>query len=108
MKQYLIVFSRNSSEAGDFHDFVEFVIGLAREGGKVSALLVQNAVFSARQSAMCSAAKRLVQNGVDLLADSFALSERGIDPGRLKDGIRPATLDCVIDRLADGAQVIWH
>ena len=44
---------------------------------------------------------------MEVLADDFALRERGIE-GKLTEGVTPAPLDTVVDQLAAGRKTLWH
>jgi hypothetical protein len=81
---------------------------LARGGSGVVLLLVQNATLAARHGAYAPQLDEAAEAGVALLADEFALRERGIARERLRPGVEPAPIDVVIDRLVDGWHVIWH
>ena len=81
---------------------------LARGGASVVLLLVQNAALAARHRAHAPQLDEAAAAGVALLADEFALRERGIARERLRPGVEPAPIDVVIDRLVDGWHVIWH
>jgi len=43
-----------------------------------------------------------------VLADEFSLRERGIKPDALREGVRSAPLDVLVDQLADGRKTMWH
>jgi hypothetical protein len=73
----------------------------------VTLFLVQNAVLIARASAPASAAiSALARAGITVLADDFALQERGI--AKLADGVSSAPIDVVVDRLEAGDKTMWH
>ena len=108
MTNYLFIESRS-----DFNGRHEAFGGtlaatLARNGARVTMLLVQNGALMARRGARSSRFDVLVAAGVAVLADEFSLRERGIATDRLRPGVEPARLDVVIDRLLDGWHVIWH
>lgn len=98
-----------SSGAGPHDDFAgTLAAALAHDGARVTLLLVQNGALAARRGARAPQLDALTAAGVPVLADEFALRERGIAHDRLRPGVEPAPLDIVIDRLLDGWQVIWH
>ena len=108
MPNYLFIESR-----GDFNGRRDAFGGalaakLARDGARVSMLLVQNGALAARRGARSPGLDALVAAGVAVLADQFSLRERGIQADGLRRGVEAAPLDVVIDRLLDGWQVIWH
>jgi len=46
---------------------------------------------------------------VTVLADTFALQERGIPTDALVPGVRASDIDTLVDLLmADGQKAIWH
>jgi hypothetical protein len=51
---------------------------------------------------------RITGTGIDVLADDFSLRERGIAATALLNGIRPASIDLVVERMAAGWKTIWH
>ena len=68
--------------------------------------LIQNAVLAARPAAQTPQLKALVGSGVKVLADDFALKERGIT--KLLDGIETAPIEVVVDHLEAGHKTLWH
>ncbi len=108
MANYLLIESRDPWESSDTTTWQELASGLVKEGNKVSFFLVQNGVLPARRSSKSAALGALAKAGVEVLADDFSLRERGIDSGRLADGVKPASIDIVVERLAAGHKVIWH
>ena len=48
----------------------------------------------------------LVGSGVKILADDFALKERGII--KLLDGVQIAPIEIVVDHLEAGHKALWH
>jgi sulfur relay (sulfurtransferase) complex TusBCD TusD component (DsrE family) len=116
MADYILIESRDpftSAEVGGVLDLAE---GLAKEGGKVTLFLVQNAVMAARHGARSSfphnarvpSLAALAANGVKVLADSFSLQERGISTNPLIAGVTVAPLSTVIDQMAAGRRALWH
>lgn len=108
MSTYLLIESRDPYESGDTGHISGLAIGLKRAGNSVSVLLINNGVLPARLGSDSGHLDTLLQGGVPVLADDFSLRERGIGPGGLKQGIKPAVIDLVIDKLIDGAKVVWH
>jgi hypothetical protein len=101
MAKYLLIQSRDPIAAGT-PDY-DVAAGLAREGNEVILFLVQNGVGPAQSDVLT----RLAAQGVSILADEFALRERGIGADRLAPGVKSAPLE-LIEQLADGHQAIWH
>ena len=108
MKDVVIVETRDPIEVRD----VEWSAGLlarARQAGCASTLmLAENGVLGARASAPATFLSRLVEQGVAVLADRFALAERGIFEADLTPGIDGVDLGFVVDRLAAGDLVLWR
>jgi intracellular sulfur oxidation DsrE/DsrF family protein len=93
---------------GNGGEFCRLARDLAANGNEVVLLLVQNAVLAARAGAQTDAVARAASAGVSVVADDFSLRERGIDSGRLKQGVAPASIDLVVDKLAEGYRALWH
>jgi predicted peroxiredoxin len=107
MEKYLLIESRDPFEANDVLYCYELATGLAKKG-EVTLFLVQNGVLPARRSGESSRLSELVEAGVRVLADEFSLRERGIRPDRLADGIAVASLETVVDQLAEARKAFWH
>lgn len=106
MKNYLLIDSRGEYEAVDSRDFFELAAELKRCGDTVEILLVQNGVLPARAGAKADALTAAVRAGIPIFAESFAIKERAIGP--LPKCATEAPLSIVIDRMAQGWNVIWH
>jgi sulfur relay (sulfurtransferase) complex TusBCD TusD component (DsrE family) len=107
MKNYLLISSRDSFESREALALYELAASLAKEGA-VTLFLVCNGVLAARRSQESRRLTELAMAGVLVLADDFSLRERGITADRLATGIEAASLDVVIDQLADGRKALWH
>jgi hypothetical protein len=107
---YLVIESRDPFEFRDVEEGYRLVVDLAARGISVTLFLVQNGVLAARQGARAGAFAALTTTpGVTLLADTFALQERGIPLAALVPGVQPADMDTLVDLLmADGQKAIWH
>jgi hypothetical protein len=105
MANILLIESRDGFEARDGGFGCVLAQTLAGHGNAVTVFMVQNGVLSARAGAQAPQLAALRDAGVELLADSFSLRERGIG---LTSGVTPSELDIVIDRMAEGWQVIFH
>ena len=108
MAKYLLIESRDPFDSGDTGFCADLATQLAAAKHEVTVFLVQNGVLPARSGARSGDLAKLTGAGVNVLADSFSLQERGIDAARLASGITAAPLETVMDALAAGAQVIWH
>ncbi len=109
MSKYLLIESRDTYEFRDVHYLYDLAEGLAKEKHEVTLFLVQNGVLPARQSAHSERLAHLSREGIKVLADDFSLKERGIPSGSLAQGVKPASIDLVVDLLADSAtRALWH
>jgi hypothetical protein len=106
MAEYLLIESRDPFESNDVGYYYELARGLSEAGNQVTLLLIQNAVLASRPSAQAPQLRALVSTGIKILADDFALQERGIT--KLLDGIRIAPIDIVVDHLEAGHKILWH
>ena len=106
MPGYLLLESRDPFESNDVSYYYDLARGLAEAGNEVTVFLVQNAVFAVRASADSSKLRALVTAGVEIIADDFALRERGIT--RICNDVRIAAIDLVVDHLERGHKTLWH
>jgi intracellular sulfur oxidation DsrE/DsrF family protein len=104
----LLIESRDPFDRPDGGFARQLALQLARRKVQVTLMLVNNGVFAARRGVRGAPLAELAAAGVTMLADEFALRERGIDPRSMSAGVAPSSLEIVIDRLAAGWQVIWH
>jgi sulfur transfer complex TusBCD TusB component (DsrH family) len=100
MAGYLLIESRDPFESND----VGYYYGLAEAGNQVTLFLVQNAVLAARPSAQTPQLRTLIGSGIKVLADDFALKERGIT--KLLDGVQIAPIEIVVDHLEAGHKTL--
>ena len=107
MAKYLLIESRNPSEAGNVNNYYGLARDLAAAGNDVTLFLVQNAVMPARKGARNDALDA-VAGKMKVLADDFSLRERAIPENSLMDGVEPSPIDTVVDLLAEGAKAVWH
>ncbi|MFQ5600833.1 MAG: DsrE family protein [Candidatus Krumholzibacteriia bacterium] len=108
MASYTLVASRDSFVSNEVELYYGLAADLRQEGNEVTLFLVQNGVLPARESSASEQLSDLAEAGVEVLADSFSLRERGIPESRLAAGVRAAELDVIVDHLAEGRKVIWH
>jgi intracellular sulfur oxidation DsrE/DsrF family protein len=73
----------------------------------VALFLVQNGVLPCRAGADGDALHEALAAGVEVLADEFSLRERGISGADTARGVRPAPIDAVVRRMADGWKVLF-
>ena len=108
MKHYLFVESQSAFEAADTPQFFTLAHDLAAQGNKVEVLLVQNGVMAARAGAKAESVTATLKAGIAVMADEFAMKERAVTRAALVRGVNPTAIQAVIDRMADGWNVIWH
>jgi sulfur relay (sulfurtransferase) complex TusBCD TusD component (DsrE family) len=107
-QHFLLIASRDPYGHGGTRSCYRLAEQLAGEGHRVTLFLVQNGVLPARPSPVAGELQALVRAGVRVAADEFSLRERGIDGRQLAAGVEPASLELVIDALAQGAKAVWH
>lgn len=106
VSEYLLIESRDPFESNDVGYYYELARGLAEAGNQVTVFLTQNAVLAARRSADAPKLRTLVTSAVKILADDFALKQRGIT--KLLDGVEIAPIEIVVDHLEAGHKTLWH
>jgi sulfur relay (sulfurtransferase) complex TusBCD TusD component (DsrE family) len=106
MTEYLLIESRDPFEANDVGYYFELARGLVEAGNQVTLFLLQNAVLAARPSAQVPQLRALISSGIKILADEFALQERGIT--KLLDGVDIAPIEIVVDHMEAGHKTLWH
>ncbi len=107
MANYLIIASEDPFENRRAERTRDLATSLTRRGDTVSVYLAQNAVFGARRSSRGRHCSTLITECVDVLADDFSLRERGIDHKALLPGVKVASLDVVVARMAHGWKAFW-
>jgi len=106
MEEYLLIESRDPFESNEVGYYYELARGLSEAGARVTLFLTQNAVLAARPSAQAPTLRALVGTGIKILADDFALQQRGIT--NLLEGIERAPIEIVVDNLEAGHKTLWH
>lgn len=106
MAAYTFVSSRDPVD-GDrlVHDLAG---DLAKAGHEVTLFLVENGTFLARNGACGDLVAKLGSAGVEIVADNFALEERGIVDAARTKAVKAVELDVLVDHLAAGRNVSWH
>jgi sulfur transfer complex TusBCD TusB component (DsrH family) len=75
----------------------------------VTVFLVQNGVLATRAGARGAHRPPLAESGVCVLADDFSLRERGIEAGELSPGVRPASIETLVDLVVrPDTKTLWH
>ena len=109
MTNYLFIETRDPFESRDTRFVEETATALKQSGNEVTVFLVQNGVLATRRNARDPYLARLTQAGVKLLADDFSLSERGIQSAELHPGVRPSSIEALVDALLqENTKAIWH
>ena len=108
MSGYVLIESRDPFESNGVAHLQTLARGLAAEGAAVTMFLVQNGVLAARVGANARGLNQLAAAGITIFADDFSLRERAISPTALSSGIAAASMDMVIDRMANGCKILWH
>ncbi len=106
MSEYLLIELRDPFESNDVGYYCDLARGLVEAGNQVTLFLVQNAVLAVRPSAQAPQLRALAGSGIKILADDFALNERGIT--KLADGVQVAPIDVVVDHMEAGHKILWH
>jgi hypothetical protein len=107
MSGYLLIESRDPFTSTAVLQHVELAASLRRAGSEVGLYLVQDAVLPCRAGADGEALHQAVAAGVEVFADDFSLRERGIRDAHIARGIRPATIELVVTRLAESWKVLF-
>ena len=109
MTNYIFIETRDPFESRDTEFIEQTATALKQRGHEVTVFLVQNGVLASRRNARDSYLPRLTQAGVNLLADDFSLSERGIQTTELHPGVLPASIESLVESLLQSnTKAIWH
>jgi hypothetical protein len=108
MRDYLLVETRDPIEVRDVEWGGDLLVQLRRAGARCSMMLTENGVLGLRASARTSFPSSLIDGGVAVLADRFALAERGMHDADVAQGVVCSDLGAVVDALEAGAIVIWR
>ena len=106
MTRYVLIESRDPFADPAVEERWTVATRLADRGHDVTYYLVQNGVLAARAGARTVALEPTA--GVTVLADDLSLAERGIPHDALKEGIQPADIGELTDRLLQaGCKPVW-
>jgi hypothetical protein len=108
MSSYVLIESRDPFEGRGFGLRCDLAAALVAHGATVTLFLLENGVLAGRGTAQTHELEKLARCGATLLADEFALRERGIGAGELAGHVKPAALDALIEQLVAGAVVLWN
>jgi predicted peroxiredoxin len=105
MAGYVLIAARDPWEGAE-HVF-ELAASLAVARDAVSVYLAENGVLAARAGGGERWLRPLLAAGVNIYADPFALAERGIARDRIVDGVVTASIEALVDLLAEGRPTLW-
>jgi sulfur relay (sulfurtransferase) complex TusBCD TusD component (DsrE family) len=109
MTNYIFIETRDPFESRDTQFIEQTATALKQRGHAVTVFLVQNGVLASRRNARESYLSRLVDAGINLQADDFSLSERGIQTAELQPGVQPSSIEMLVDSLLqENTKAIWH
>ena len=109
MGKYLLIETRDPFDSGDVRKSYDLARGLADDNNDVTVFLVQNGVLPTRKASAAADTVAELASKTKVLADDFSLRERGIQKGELVKGVKPTSIDDLVDLVAeDGRKVIWH
>jgi predicted peroxiredoxin len=109
MPNYIFIETRDPFSSTDTRFIADIAIALRQNGHQVIVFFVQNAVLALRKTVTSPSTPLLIKAGIELLADDFSLSERGIRSDELSDGVRPENIETLVDLLVeDDTKALWH
>ena len=110
MGRYVMIESRDPYESGDVSYFYDLAADLVAAGDRVTLFLVQNGALAARKDAKGDPLAGVLKGGAEVLVDSFALRERGIQDSERHPSVKPAEIGSLVDCMLaeDGTKVLWH
>ncbi len=106
MPGYMLIESRDPFESKGFTQRCELAMTLLGENAAVTLFLVENAVLGARAGAKVRDLEKIAKAGVRILADDFALRERGI--AEVAPNIVSVNIDTLVGELARGTKALWN
>ena len=109
MSNYVFIESKDPFDSPDTSFVAEAAVALKKKGHSVTVFLVQNGVLGARKQVRRSQLSAVLESGVTVVADDLSLRERGISAEECAAGLKPGTIDLLVDLLAqDNTKAIWH
>lgn len=108
MAHYLILESRDPYDSADWVTLQDFVTDLRKAGNEVTLFLLQNGVLPARKGTEFEHYfASLRSSGIRVLADFFALQERGIQ--EVAKSVERTNLEQLIQIcLRVDTKTLWH
>jgi hypothetical protein len=108
MKHYMIIETRDPAECRDVRWTAALAADLKRSGAEATLMLADNGVFAARVGAEADDLRTALAAGCKVLAERYALRERGIRDNDLVRGVAAAELESIIDAMEAGAMIMWR
>jgi sulfur relay (sulfurtransferase) complex TusBCD TusD component (DsrE family) len=108
MPSYLLIESRDPFESAGYSRRCELAIVLLTDGAGVTLFLIENGVIASRAAARVPELEKLAKAGVSILADEFALRERGIAVAELAACVKSTRLEMLVEMLGAGARALWN
>jgi sulfur relay (sulfurtransferase) complex TusBCD TusD component (DsrE family) len=108
VSSYLLIESRDPLASRDVDRSYELATQLTKAGHEVTLFLVQNGVLAARSTSLRTGIEVVLRTMTEVLADDFSLRERGIAATALIQGVRPAPIEAVVERMSAGWRVLWQ
>jgi intracellular sulfur oxidation DsrE/DsrF family protein len=108
MSKYLLIDSLDPYATNGTASQSKLARGLRQAGHQVTLILVQNGVLPVRAEPGSAELQAAVSAGVEVLAEEFALRERGIPTEALIAGIRATPIAVITERLALGWKTFWR
>jgi sulfur relay (sulfurtransferase) complex TusBCD TusD component (DsrE family) len=106
MARYLLVETRDPFATEDLRRFYDLPASLARASNRVMLYLTDDGVLAARDGQHTFWIAALTSLGVEILADTSALRERGIAVEALSRNVRPTAPAAIARLAADRATIV--
>jgi predicted peroxiredoxin len=110
MSRYVLVETRDPFESQDVAYFYGLARDLAAMGEPVTLFLVQNGALATRKDGKGNPLMAVLESKVDVLVDSFSLSERGIQDSERLPGVKPSDINELVRQVMaeESPKVLWH
>ena len=110
MSRYVLIESRDPFESRDVPYFYGLARDLAAKGEQVTLFLVQNGALASRKDAKANPLTAVLESDVEVLVDSFSLSERGVQDSERLPGVKPSEIGELVHKIMaeERTKVLWH
>jgi hypothetical protein len=108
MASYFFIQSLDSISNSKTGEQFTLMADLAHRNNKVQVLLVQNAVFMAKNGVQGTKLDTLISKGVSVYVDDVSLAQRGMAIADIRPDLQISQISCVIDALLEQQKVIWN